>query len=43
VLGLLPYACIYVGESKKKLLEISHIITAVLVEASDTAVGREGL
>jgi hypothetical protein len=28
---------------KKKLLEISHIITALLVEASGAAVGREGL
>jgi hypothetical protein len=32
-----------VGESKKKLMEISHIITAILVEASGSAVGREGL
>jgi hypothetical protein len=41
---LLPFACIYVGELKKKLFEIGHImITALLVEASGAVVGRDGL
>jgi hypothetical protein len=34
---------IFMWENKQKLLEISHIVTAILVEASGAAVGREGL